>query len=289
MASAARRTSQLPMSQQLAIIAGAGRFPFHVAQAAKRQGLGVVAMGIQGWVDPTLASQVDVYEELPIGKLGRLIDRLKTHQVKQAILAGKVTKDVLLRQRASFDVELLEVLLRVRDTSVNALLGAIGERLAREGITLVDSSTFLKNDLCPTGVLTARQPTQAEQEDIRIGQEVGRAIAALDVGQTVVVKGGVIIAVEALEGTDAAIRRAGSLAKDGLVVVKSASPRQDRRFDLPVVGPDTIMTLREAGVSCLAVESGTTLLLDREALIAAADAAGLSIIGVIPSRPPDGR
>lgn len=267
-------------SSRIGLIAGAGRFPFHVAQEAKRQGVAVDAVGLSGWVDPALASQVDTYEELAVGQLGRLIASLKTRGVREAIMAGQVTKAVLLDQRAELDDEARRLLAQVRELSVPAMLGAIGARLAREGITLLDSSTFLKANLCPAGVLTARQPTSAEQADIEVGLSAARAIAALDIGQTVIVKSRVVVAIEALEGTDAAIRRARALAGEGLVVVKTASPTQDRRFDLPVVGMDTLRTLHASGVSCLAVEAGTTLLLERQALIASANTANLCLIGI---------
>jgi DUF1009 family protein len=233
-------------------------------------------------VDPSLASQVDVYEEVAVGQLGRLIESLKRHEVHQAILAGKVTKEVLLGPRTAFDSQALSLLSEVREFSVAALLVAIGKRLAREGIELLDSSTFLKESLCPVGVLTSRPPTAEEQEDIQLGIQVARAIAQLDVGQTVIVKGRVVVAVEALEGTDAAIHRAHALAGQGLVVVKTGSPHQDRRIDLPVIGLDTVRTLRESGVSCLAVEAEVTVILERDSLVHAADAAGICLVGVQP-------
>lgn len=271
------------MTTRIAIIAGAGRFPFHVAHEAKRQGLGVVVMGIQGWADRSLAAQVDTYEEVAVGQLQCFIDRLKSHAVRQAIMAGKVTKGILLDRHTNFDLEALALLREAPDASVPALLGAIGNRLAREGITLLDSSTFLKESLAPIGVLTTTGPTAAQDEDIQTGLRAARAMADLDIGQTVIVKDHVVVAVEALEGTDAAIRRAHTLAGPGLVVVKVASADQDRRFDLPVIGVETVTTLKENGVSCLAVEAGTTLLLDREALIASANAAHLCLIGVTPT------
>lgn len=268
---------------RIAILAGAGRFPFHVAQEAKRQGHTVIVFGVQGWADPALAGEADAYEEVAVGQLGRLLERLRGHGARELVMAGKVTKDVLWRDRASFDGEMLGLLRHVRGWSAPALLGALGNRLAREGVTLLDSSTFLRDNLCPAGAVTRRRPTAAQQEDIRLGFKAARALAALDIGQTVAVKDGVVVAVEALEGTDAAIRRARELAGEGLVVVKAGSPKQDRRFDLPVVGPDTIQRLREARAACLAVEAGTTLLLDRDAIIAAADAAGLCLVGVKPA------
>ena len=268
------------MSSRVAIIAGAGRFPFHVAMEAKRQGLSVVAMGIQGWADPSLAEQVDAYEEIAVGQLGKLIGRLKSHDVHQAVMAGKVTKAVLLDPRTAFDVEALGILRQARELSVGTLLGAIGQRLASDGITLMDPSTFLQHSLCPLGVFTSRRPTAVEEADVQLGIRAARQLASLDIGQTVVVKRGVIVAVEALEGTDAAIRRAHALADGDLVVVKMASPDQDRRFDLPVVGTETITILRECRASCLAMEAQTALLLDRETLLACANAANLCLLGV---------
>ena len=268
------------MSSPIAIIAGAGRFPFHVAQEAKRQGHRVVVLGMTGWADRALAAHADAFEEVSVGQLARLIERLKSHRVTQAIMAGKVTKEVLVTQRSAFDVETLALLASVRDVSVPALLGAIGLRLSREGITLLDSSTFLKEALCPAGVLTARAPTEEERKDIGLGARAARAIADLDIGQTVVVKRGVIVAVEALEGTDAAIRRAHAVAGEGLVVVKMAATTQDRRFDLPVIGLDTLATLQACGVTCLAMEAGSTVLLDRPTLIAQADTAQRVLVGI---------
>lgn len=272
----------LPMADRIAILAGAGRFPFAVAQEARHQGIDVVALGIESWVDSSLAGHVNAYEEVAIGQVGRLIDRLKHHQIKQVIMAGKVTKGVLLDQSVKFDAAALGIITRLKNFSVNSVLGAIGVLLAKEGITLIDSSTFLKSSLCPSQVLTRRKPTPVEQEDVRIGMEAARAIAALDIGQTVIVKRRVIVAVEALEGTDAAIKRAFGLAGEGLVVVKMASPDQDRRFDLPVIGMDTLRLLAESGVTCLAVEAGVTLLLEKQALLEAADDASLCVMGVTP-------
>ncbi len=270
----------MPNSSTCTIIAGGGSFPLHVADEARRQGLKVVGIGLSGWVDPTLAGHVDAYEEVMVGQLGRLVERLKAHRTTQAIMAGKVTKEVLFDPRARFDADALSILSRVKDVSVNGLLGAIAERLAKDGIQLLDSSTFLKSSLCPAGTLTRRQPTPEEQEDIRFGMRAARQLAELDIGQTVVVKQRVIVAAEALEGTDAAITRAGHLAGPGLVVVKVASPKQDMRFDLPILGPQTIAVAAAAGAVCVAVESHKTILLDKAAVITNADEAGLSLVGV---------
>ena len=268
------------MTARIAIIAGAGQFPFHVAREAQRRGIDVVAIGLRDWVDCSLSKTVPVYEEIGVGELGKLIHRLKEHGVREAIMAGKVTKGIIFDPRVLFDGETLKILHGVKDYSVGGLLGAVGARLAEEGITLLDSSTYLRDYLCPDSVLTKRKPSAVEQEDIRFGVQIARALAAVDVGQTVIVKSRVVVAVEALEGTDAAIRRAHDLAGDKLVVVKTAALKQDRRFDLPVIGMDTVKILQENGVSCIAIEAGSTLLLDRAVLIETADRADICITGV---------
>lgn len=274
------RTALVSTTSRVALIAGAGRFPFHVAREGKRQGYQVVALGIRGWVDPALAAAVDTYEEVAVGELGRLIERLKAHEVRHAIMAGKVTKDVLLRDRQTFDATARAIVQQAGDASVPRLLGEIATLLAGAGITLLDSSTFLREQLCPAGPVTRRAPSASETADIEVGFRAARRLASLDIGQTVIVKQGVVVAVEALEGTDAAIQRAHALAGTGLVVVKAASPSQDRRFDLPVIGLETMTVLVASGVTCAAVEAHTTLLLDRDALLANANASGLCLVGV---------
>lgn len=267
----------------LALIAGAGRFPFELAAAARQQGIPVYAVGVKGWVDPALRQAVDRYEELAVGQFGPLLARFKAWGVRRAVMAGKVTKAVLFAPPQTFDGAMQDVLQHAPDRSVGGLLGAIAQRLAREGVELVDSSSLLRGDLCPEGVLTQRAPRPEEWEGIRAGARAARQLAALDIGQTVVVKGGVVVAVEALEGTDATIQRAHELAGDELVVVKTAAAGQDRRFDLPVVGPRTVPVLVASGVRCLAVEAGQTLLLERARLVAEADAAGVCLVGLGPS------
>lgn len=271
------------MPKACAIIAGSGSFPLQVAREAKRAGWRVAVVGLQGWADPALAAQADAYESLAIGELGRLVSWLKSQGAATAVMAGKVTKQVLLDPRTPFDAAAKRVLAHAKDFSVPQVLGAVAAHLATHGITLVDSSAFLQGSLCPAGVLTRRHPTPDEQEDIRVGAELARQLARWDVGQAVVVKRTVIVAVEALEGTDAAIQRAGALAGPGCVVVKMAAPDQDMRFDVPILGLKTLDVAREAGIACIAVHAGKTLLLDRDAWLSQADAAGLSLVGVEPA------
>lgn len=265
---------------RLGLIAGAGQFPFHVARAAKAQGLWVFAVGISGWVDASLARAVDGYAELPVGQLSQVIAHLKTARITQAVMAGKVAKAAILNPGEALDAEMRVLLSQVKGFSVNDLLGAVAHRLAREGIQLLDSSSLLASSLCPVGSMTRRGPTAQEETDIAVGVRSARQLAALDIGQTVIVRRGVVVAVEAVEGTDAAIARAHELVGEGLVVVKVGSPTQDRRFDLPVVGLETLQTARRCRVSCLAVEAGSTLLLDRQAVIDEANEAKICLIGV---------
>ncbi len=272
-----------PARARIGLIAGSGQFPFQVAAEARRQGLEVIAVGLRGWVDPKLAEHVDTYEEVSVGELGQLIRQLKSHAVTRVIMAGKVTKQVLFDAGVSFDPETLDIIRTIKDFSVNGLLGAVAARLFEQGITLIDSSTYMQDAICPAAVLTSRGPTPQEDADIRFGFEVARTLAAWDVGQAIVVRCGVVVAVEALEGTDAAIRRAHALAGAELVVIKTASPKQDRRFDLPVIGPDTLATAKAAGVSCIAIEAGSTVLLNRVELVRLADAAKLCLVGVAPA------
>ncbi len=267
-------------AKRLGIIAGAGRFPLHIATQAQQQGCHVSVAALKGWADVSLFDSVDAVQELSIGQFGALIAWFKEQQVDAAIMAGKVTKEVLFAQKDTFDPQLLQALASAKDASVNALLGAVAQSLMQQGIQLLDSSLFLQSALAPAEVITDRAPNTQEQQDIQVGLQAARALATLDVGQTVIVRQGVVVAVEALEGTDAAIRRAHALAKDHLVVVKTASPTQDRRFDLPCIGTDTLKVFHECGVTCLAVEAGSTLLLDKDQILKQAQSQGLSIVGV---------
>ena len=270
---------------RIGIITGTGAFPLHVAQAARAQGHWLCAIALKSAADPAIAQQVDATEWVDFGQLSQLLKICKHHALTQAVMAGQVTKGALLNPRIAFDPEALQLLARSRDMSVNSLLGAVGERLKQEGVELLDSAAFLTDWLPAPGPLTKRKPSDAQWEDIRWGQQVAQTLASLDVGLTVVVQKQVVLAVEAMEGTNETIRRGATLGQPGVVVVKMARPAQDTRFDLPVVGPQTIQTLLEVKAACLAVEARTTLLLSRPDLIAQADAAGLILVAVEPAAP----
>ncbi len=263
--------------EQVGIIAGSGALPFVAAQQARAQGLRVVAAAIRGEADPELAGSVDALHWVGVGQLSRLIRVLRAEAVADAVMVGKIRLTWLF-QRVRPDLRALWLLWRLRDRRGDSLLEAVAAELEGAGITLLDCRRFLAPLLAPRGVLTRRAPTRREREDITFGREVARGVAALRLGQTVVVRRGTVVAVESVEGTDACIRRGGSLARRGVVVVKATRPDHDMRFDLPVVGPETVAALRDAGATAMAVEAERTLLLEREATVAAADAAGIALV-----------
>ena len=279
---------------KLGLIAGSGRFPFLVLEAARAHGLTVVVAAIKEETDSAIDavaladSGVHVHW-MSLGELSRLIETFQREGVTRATMAGQVKhKQIFSSIRP--DWRLAKLLLSLRTRSTDMLLGAVAKVLGDEGIELIRSTEYLEPLLARAGVLTERAPSEAEQADAAYGRTIARAIAGYDLGQTVVIAAGACVAVEAMEGTDAAIARAGALFRSiehsdaettlsrALVVVKVAKPNQDMRFDVPVVGVGTIITMREAGATCLAVEAKRTLLFDREAIIAAANVAGITIV-----------
>ncbi len=284
----------MPPSPSLGLIAGNGRFPFLLLEAARAQGLRVVVAAIREETEPEMNERAARDPEgvrvhwLSLGELSRLIEMFHREGVSEAVMAGQVKhKQIFSSIRP--DWRLAKLLLNLRTRNTDMLLGAVANVLADEGITLLSSTAFLEPMLAPVGVLTQRAPDDAERQDIAYGLRVARGIAGFDLGQTVVIAAGACVAVEAMEGTDATIARAGALMQDlqadastlqrRLTVVKVAKPNQDMRFDVPVVGVPTIAAMQPAGASCLCVEAGRTLLFDRKGMVRAADAAGIAIIG----------
>jgi DUF1009 family protein len=282
-----------PTADALGLIAGNGRFPFLLLDAARAHGLTVVVAAIKEETSPEIdaraAADPDIRVHwLSLGELSRLIDTFRAAGVTRAVMAGQVKhKQIFSSIRP--DWRLAKLLLNLRTRNTDMLLGAVAKVLEDEGITLVSSTSYLEPLLAPAGVLTARAPDATELADIAYGLTVARGIAGFDLGQTVVIAAGACVAVEAMEGTDATILRAGQLfttldpgdstLSRRLTVVKVAKPNQDLRFDVPVVGVPTIDIMRAAGATCLCVEAGRTLLFDREAMVAAANASGICIIG----------
>jgi DUF1009 family protein len=264
----------------LGLIAGNGRFPFLVAQAARRRGRRVVAIAVREEAAAELQSEVDEFHWAGLGQLGRCISLLKAAGVSEAVMAGQVQHRRIFSGIVP-DFRLLGLLARLATKNTDSLIGAVADVLAQEGIVLVSSTTLLQDELAGPGAMTGRRPSPEQEKDIAYGERIARAIAGLDLGQTVVVKSQATVALEAMEGTDEVIRRAGRLAGRGATVVKVSKPNQDMRFDVPVVGPGTIAALLEAGAEALAVDAGKTLLIDKAALLRQAEAAGIVIWGMV--------
>jgi UDP-2,3-diacylglucosamine hydrolase len=269
------------LPEPLGLIAGNGRFPFLVAAAGRRAGRKVVAVAIREEASPDLPAAVDVVEWVGLGQLGRCIEALKAHGITEAVMAGQV-KHRQIFSGVVPDLKLMGVLARLAFKNTDSLIGGVADALERDGIRLLASTTFLEDQLATAGPMTRRRPSKDERRDVDYGRKVARTLAGMDLGQTVVVKDAAAVALEAMEGTDEVIRRAGRLAGPGAVVVKVAKPRQDMRFDVPVVGPVTLETMTEAGARVLAVETGKTLLLEKADFLAEADRRGLTVLGMDP-------
>jgi DUF1009 family protein len=296
---------------KLGLIAGNGTFPFLVLEAARAQGFEVVVAAIREETSPEIATKgAASVHWISLGELSKLIDTFKSEGVTRAVMAGQV-KHKQIFSAIKPDWRLAKLLLSLGTRNTDSLLGAVAKVLADEGIMLENSTALLEPLLAKTGVFTKRAPTTQERKNIEYGRLVGRRLAEYDIGQTVVIAEGACVAVEAMEGTDATIERAGEIMKSlasaesgvetpthrkgrdewgtldsqtrdsllsrALTVVKIAKPGQDMRFDVPVVGVKTIETMSRAGASCLAVDSGRCLLLDGEAIMLAADAVGIAI------------
>jgi DUF1009 family protein len=264
--------------RRVGLIAGNGRFPILFAQTARAEGVRVVAVAHQGETPRELSSEVDAITWVKVGELGRMIRTFREAGIDQAVMAGGIRKSALLEHFAP-DERGMQFLARLPALGDDTLLRGLADELESEGIRIVESTLFLAAILTPVGPLTERVPSEDEWKDIRFGVEVAKGIGAWDIGQTVVVKSRIVLAVEAIEGTDATIRRAG---RPGAVVVKVSKPQQDMRFDVPAIGLETIPVCREAGVAVVALEAGKTLLLDRAALLLAAREAGLCLVGIEP-------
>jgi hypothetical protein len=268
---------------RLGLIAGNGRFPFLVLDAARAAGHDVSIVAIKEEAFPDLADAAarppaaDL-QWVSLGQLGACISVLKRAGVSQAVMAGQV-KHTKLFADIMPDLTLLGVLMRLKGRNTDALISGIADVLRDNGIELLDSTAFLSPLLARPGVLTARGPSDDGQADLACGYRTADAIAALDIGQTIAVKAAAVVAVEAMEGTDAVIARAGLLAGAGVCIVKVAKPNQDMRFDVPVVGVSTIDAMAAVGATLLSVDAGRTLMIDGEAIIKAADEAGIAIVG----------
>src|SRR5262249_36268765 len=279
---AAQKKSWPTSDMRLGLIAGNGRFPFMVLDAARSAGHVVTVVALKEETFPELEAAASRHPAaavhwMSVGQLGRCISVLKDAGVTQAVMAGQVKHTKLFDVRP--DMTALSVLMRLKVRNTDALISAVADVLRDHGIELLDSTAFLAPLMARAGVLTRRAPTADEQAELDFGYRIADAIAGLDIGQMVVVKAAAVVAVEAMEGTDAVIARAGQLAGPGTCVVKVAKPSQDMRFDVPVVGVSTIEAMKAAGATILSVDAGKTLMIDGDAIVRAAEEAGICIVG----------
>jgi UDP-2,3-diacylglucosamine hydrolase len=273
--------------EKIGLIAGNGKFPFLVLDAARAQGYEVVVAAIREEAFPEIESKGAVVHWLSLGELSKLIDTFKRAGVTRAVMAGQV-KHKQIFSSIKPDWRLGKLLLSLGTRNTDSLLGAVAKVLADEGIMLENSTALLEPLLAKAGVLTRRAPTERERKNIEYGRAVARRVGEYDIGQTVVIAEAACVAVEAMEGTDATIARAGEIMRSlegeastldrALTVVKTAKPAQDMRFDVPVIGVATVEAMKRAGASCLAIDAGRCLLLDGDAVVQAADEAGIAIV-----------
>lgn len=272
------------MESTLGLIAGNGRFPFLILEAARSMGYRVAIAAIKGEADPAIETEAAAgpmpapVHWLALGQLGALLKMFEAEGVTRAVMAGQV-RHASIFSGLMPDLTAMSVLTRLRSRNTDALIAAVAETMREHGVELIDSTSLLTPLLPTPGVMTRRSPRPGERQDLEFGYRMADAIAGLDIGQTVVVKDQAVVAVEAMEGTDATIARAGRLAGHGCAVVKVAKPVQDMRFDVPVVGVPTIEAMHDAGATVLSVDEGRALMFDRERLLARADALGIAVVG----------
>ena len=265
--------------KKLGLIAGMGELPIAIAVDARSKGYTVIAAGLEPLADKDLGSCVDEIKWINVGKLGEIINYLKKSGANDVVMAGKVPKELLYKSRVSPDLRAIKLLFSLKDRSDDSIMLAIAKELKKEGMTLLNTTDFSARLLTPEGVLTDSVPSEEEWKDIAFGWTIAKEMGRLDIGQTVVIRNQAVMAIEAIEGTDEAIKRGGRLAGSGAVVVKVSKPRQDMRFDVPVVGMDTLRSMLEANARVLAVESEKSILLNRESLLREANEAGIAVVG----------
>ena len=268
----------MPNPEILGLIAGNGKFPILFAREARRHNLKVVAAAVRGDTSFLLRLFCHKLFWVGVGELKSLFEFFKSEGVKKVIMAGQVNPNNLFDARVEFDKDFKELFAAVKDRKADTIFSAVADKLKQNGMELLDSTFLLQKYLAPKGTLSRRGPTEKELSDIEFGRGIAKSMGGLDVGQTVVVKDRAIVAIEAMEGTDQAILRGGTISQQGAVIVKTAKPKQDNRFDIPVVGPRTICAMKKCKASCLAVEAGKTLIIDREKFTRLADKAGISVV-----------
>lgn len=262
----------------IGLIAGNGKFPILFARAAKQQHIKVIAAGVRGDTSILIQPFVDRLSWFKVGELTKLFTYFKDHGITHVIMAGQVNPKNLFDESVQLDGEFTKLAQALKDRKADTIFSAVADKLKEHGLELLDSTFLLKEFLAPKGTLTKRGPTLVELDDITFGREIAKSMGAIDVGQTVVVKEKAIVAIEAMEGTDRCILRGGEIARSGAVVVKMSKPKQDNRFDVPVIGPRTIRTMIKSKCACLAIEAEKTLIIDRLECVKLANRAGICIL-----------
>jgi DUF1009 family protein len=261
----------------LGIIAGNGAYPKVLAAAARKGGVKkIIVAAFTNETDPSIDQHADVVEWLRVGQLGRLLKLFRDHKVHEAIMAGQIAPKNLFDLRP--DVKALVVLAKLKQRNAESIFSAIADELKKAEVDLLPATTFLDHEVAVKGLVAGAKLSRSEENDVELGWSVAKGIAGLDIGQTIIVKSGTVLAVEAFEGTNDAIKRGGALAREGAVMIKVAKPNQDMRFDVPVVGVETIKVAADAKLRVIAVEAGKTLLLERDKVVDLAQRAKISIV-----------
>jgi len=263
---------------RIGLVAGAGKLPVIFSDMAKANGDEVIAFGIRGITDSDLEKSAAKMHWLVWGDLKKAMMLLLMERIKRIVLLGKISKEMVFKDTGNLDAEAKTVMAKIGDKKDLSILSGVADALKKVGVEVIDPTVYLQTLVPSKGVLTQHEPSEKEMDDVKYGIAIARELAKFDIGQTIVVKDKTVIAVEAAEGTDETISRAGKLVKDGFVVIKVARPDQDMRFDIPLVGPDTLSSIERAGGTVLALESGKTLLMNKEELIKRADANDIAVV-----------
>ncbi len=263
----------------IGIIAGTGELPKIIAQDARERGYRVITIALENLAPAEMDGLSDEIRWINVGKLGELISVLREFNVKEAIMAGKVPKSLIYKSKITPDLRAIKLLFSLKDKSDDSILNAITREIESEGVSIIDTTTLSPHLLTPEGVLTEEPPSKDEWKDIEFGWKIAKETGRLDIGQTVVVKGQAVMAVEAIEGTDEAIRRGGKWAGSGAVVVKTSKPQQDMRLDVPVVGLSTIKAMVDVTARVLVIEAQKSIIINKGKLIKEAEESGITIVG----------
>ena len=266
--------------EKLGILAGAGKLPVECARAAQQLGYEVYAVGLLADSDPQIAQFAKDYQFISVAQLEAILNYLKQNQIQQVTMIGKVTKELLFNGAVVPDARMLQLIMSLPDRKDDTIMMAFVRELVKAGIQTFDQTTLIRKLMPRRGTITQREPTDQERKDMDFGFRIAKELGRLDIGQTVVVKNRAVMALEAIEGTDACIERGGLLAHGGAVVTKVSKPQQDNRFYVPTVGYRTIEQMAKVGATALAIEAGKTLLVERAQMVALADAKGISIVAM---------